>query len=159
MKIVVEGYDATGKSTLAQALAEMLGLDLVEAGPKPPSDLDAICDGINQLRMKNVVHSRITPVSRQAYQFDISDYHRSTLSDILARFVDIGAIFIYCVNTDNEDHELKDYDTPEHIEHITSNKSTICEHYDVLMEGIPHIRYDFRVNTIEEVLCKIADRS
>lgn len=154
MKIVVEGYDASGKSTLARALAEKLGLVVVEAGPKPPSDLDAIADGINQLRMTDTVHSRITPISRRCYQFDISRLHHDHLEAILLRFEKMGAIFIYCTGK-SDIHEVKQYDTIEHLRFLEKHEVQIRHNYDTLFTMIPHLKYNFHTDSLEELVCDI----
>lgn len=154
MKIVVEGYDASGKSTLAKALAEKYGLSLVEAGPKPPSNLDAIADSDIQARMDNVVHSRITPISRQAYQFDNSPIHVAHLRAAFKMFQDKDTIFIFCVGVADE-HEVKDYDTEEHLIFLKNNEERIRENYWRLFTYIPHIKYNFKTDKLEDILCHI----
>ena len=154
MKIVVEGYDASGKSTLAKALAEKYGLSLVEAGPKPPSNLDAIADSVIQSRMDNVVHSRITPISRQAYQLDNSAIHIAHLKAALKRFIDKNTVFIRCTGVADV-HEIKDYDTKEHLEYLEKNEISIRTNYSRLFVEIPHFDYNFRRDTIGDVICYI----
>lgn len=154
MKIVVEGYDASGKSTLAQALAEKYGLELVEAGPAPPNDFTAMYDSAKQLEMLDTVHSRITPISRQAYQFDSSFAHTELLKDLLARFVSKGAIFIYCCGKATV-HITKDYDTPEHLAFIEKNELEIRANYEKIFSKLPYFRYDFTTDKIEDVICYI----
>lgn len=154
MKIVVEGYDASGKSTLAKALAETYGLSLVEAGPKPPNDLDAIADSVIQERMTDVVHSRITPISRQAYQLDNTRHHTIQLNAMVERFLQKGAVFIYCTGRAAE-HVVKDYDTQEHLAYLDRYEDIIRQRYDVLFRNIDCIIYDFKLDDIKDLICRI----
>lgn len=155
MKIVVEGFDGTGKSTVVEALVETLGLPVLAAGPAPPSDSLAIIDSLVQLFEEPVIHDRITPISRLAYQLDLSVGHRAEMQEIL-KFFKINSIFVFCVNTDNdENHKVKDYDTPSHLRHISENKGIICENYERLFANIVHFRYDFRLTSTEELVCGI----
>lgn len=154
MKIIVEGYDASGKSTLAQALADRLGLSVLEAGPKPPSDKQALIDSYMQFNSANVVHCRITPISRQAYQLDCSDAHYRELQNIVQRYAEEDAIFIYCTG-EADDHQVKDYDTPGHLEYLSKNQDTIKSRYDRIFSKINHIKYDFKVDSMEDFVCKI----
>lgn len=158
MKIVVEGFDATGKSTLVKALAERLGLSTHTAGPPPKDDLIAIMNCAEQLVMKNVVHDRITCVSRQAYQLDNSDEHIGVLKQFVKMFLTVDTVFIYAYHV-SDNHEVKDYDTAEHVKHITDNQQIICDNYRRIFDTIPHIPFNFTTDSIEDVICQIAKLS
>lgn len=158
MKIVVEGYDASGKSTLAQALADRLGCSVLEAGPPPKNNMVAVSDSLAQLDAKNVVHSRITPISRLAYQLDSDIHHTEMLWGFVKTFQDAGALFIYCTGRADV-HEVKDYDTEEHLEYLEKNESTIRRRYVEIFDKVPHIKYDFRIDDMEKFVCQIATHS
>jgi thymidylate kinase len=154
MKIVIEGYDSTGKSTLAKALAERLGLEVLEAGPKPESEAAAIADALYQLNAKGVINCRITPLSNLAYQTNISPGTRLQLWRVVSDYIRCGTIFIHCTSESGA-HDIKDYDTTEHLDYIEKNKDAIRVRYEALFSLIPHFTYDMNTDSMEDMVCKI----
>jgi hypothetical protein len=68
-------------------------------------------------------------------------------------------VLVFCTNNDqfDIDHVTKEYDTAEHISHITDNKAQICDNYERIFKNIDHIRYDFRDTSIDMVIDMIID--
>mgnify|MGYP005841666411 CR=1 FL=1 len=157
MRIVVEGYDASGKSTLAQALANKLGLGVHEAGPKPKDDDHAISQSLNQLSLDNKVLCRITPISRQAYQLDRSLSHYVELQNLVKKLVNDHTIFIFCTG-EADNHVVKDHDTLEHLEYLDEYGETIKQRYEDIFQSIDHYKYDFKIDDMEKFVCKIQQR-
>jgi len=160
MKIVVEGYDGTGKSTLVDSLAKKFHLSKDTAGGPPPSSTIALIDSQYQLYSDNIVWDRITPISRMAYE----EYRIENKSEweeyklILAELIRQKTIFIWC-NHVFDVHILKEHDTPEHIEYITKNKAQILKRYEEIFSIIPyHIVYNAKSCTLEYVLCQLNHR-
>lgn len=151
MKIICEGYEAAGKSTLSKHIAHVLHLKWRTAGPPPSSDLAAMADCYFQYMSRDVVWDRVTSITRQAYQLDINDMHRRRLEQHCEKLQAQGALFIWCVG--NGDHVLKDYDTPDHVKHVTDNETVIRNNYQDIMSNLDNcFVFDFKKQSIQEVL-------
>ena len=157
MKIVVEGYDSTGKSTLVDILAKKLHLAKNTAGGPPPSSTIALIDSQYQLYSDNIVWDRITPISRMAYEplnkNNIEEWREYKL--IIAEMIRQKTIFIWS-NHVFDIHILKEHDTKEHIKYITDNKKIILKRYEEIFSIIPHhLVYNAAACTPEYILCQI----
>ncbi len=151
MKIVVEGYDNTGKSTLISELALKLKLDVHWAGGPPKNRLIALIDSHNQLMMSNTIHDRITPISRVCYEDPASiPTEVVPLSKILGQFINNDALFIHCVG-DGGEHKLSDCDNKDHLKYIQDNEEMIRLRYEMNFQIIPHMRYDFNKHSVSDV--------
>ena len=158
MKIILEGTDASGKSTLAKYLCEELNLGFFTAGGPAKDNVAALASCAVQKTSYNCVWDRVTPISRRAYQFNvISDAHRDILEGFADDLVKQDCIFIWCIGSG--EHKLKDHDTEEHIKHITDNETVIRNNYVEIFDGIPCIIYNFKFMTMKEVLSWIKARA
>lgn len=155
MRIIVEGVNASGKSTLCNALSKKFGLDVVHAGPKPKTDTIAIRNCFEQHQMRDVIFDRVTCVSRQIY-----GDNKEQVSGLSARHIAemnkfVGALVptsIFILTTGKGKHIIKDYYSALHIQEITKNRYDIKKRYSELFEGIPHIEYDFREHSIKDII-------
>lgn len=86
--------------------------------------------------------------------------------------LDAGATLVYCrppIETilDFSNHEVKEYDSPEHLKELQLNGLQVIHRYDALFESLPHYRYDWTKGDfrreIGEILAKMgvkeSDRS
>ena len=150
MKIVLEGMDASGKSTLSEFLSVNLNLPIIHPGGPPSDDHDALMGCIKQALQNDCIYDRVTCISRQAYQLDRSQHHYEVLNIYLKEMVSNDAVFIFCVG--KGPHEVKDRDSEELMNHISENYDTIVSRYEDIFKRVPHFRFDFNVNSNEEVL-------
>jgi len=156
MKIIVEGANGTGKSTLCLYLSSELNLPVIWAGPKPDNDEIAIiqCQRLNITKLG--IFDRATCISRPVYGDNnedvngLSDHHLYTLNRYVQLLIKNDVIFIHCVG--NGDHEIKNYYTPFHLQHITKYRAAIRMRYIGIFEDISHFEYDFAVQSNREVL-------
>ena len=152
MKIIVEGFDNTGKSTLIKKLVKRYHLDVHHAGGPPASSAAAIVDMANQERMSNTIHDRLTAISRQCYEGpeNLVPVELQWLQQSLKR-VAKTAKFIHCVGRGGEE-QYGDYDTPEHRKHLVENELTIRMRYNEIFEDLDHFTYDYNYHTIDDVI-------
>jgi len=154
--IILEGMDGSGKSTLARALASKFETGMFSIGGPPSSDEIAMDMAVIQYEIMErhaIIFDRATPISRLCYEIRLPDLHHKELFDVMDSMLD-HAIVIWCIGN-SDDHEIKTYDTKEHIEHITKNHGLIKNRYASIMKEIPHITYDFNVDTLEDIFRSI----
>ena len=155
--IIVEGLDASGKSTLVGKLSEIFDLPIHVAGGPPGGDDAALKCVSDQYAaaIDGVILDRATVISRQCYE-DISAKHRKQLNVSLAYLLK-RAVVIYCSPATFGEHVLKDRDSLEHLEHIEKNAVAIADRYERLMRFIPHITYDFNSTPIDDLVEEIME--
>ena len=139
--IVIEGPDASGKTTLARALAATLGLTLVssEGPPRYPGDIPERLrryDAIPGL----VVYDRHPCVSDSIYAHAFSRYTDLT-PEMLAEFYDSNHLFIYCDPITDVQHVEKPHDTKEHLEQMHKHHDKLLETYRAWAFHRAHILY------------------
>jgi hypothetical protein len=142
--IILEGMDNSGKSTLATKF----GLEVVHPGPAPKSYGEE--QGFLDLQLRDarlpIVMDRVTCISSQVYKGQLFD---TRYMDYLRRMVETPhCIIVYCRPPDrvvlNMDlHEVKPYDTAEHLAKIKVNASSFLRAYDKIMQLVPHMLYDY----------------
>lgn len=159
--ILVEGPDNSGKSTLIEQLAnefELFKLDRPHGPPKTPEELyDRTLDAQNFYKSKMSIMDR-NPVIGESIYGPILRRH-NMWDDIKNKFeceVELfskilsGTIFlIYCrppldVLLDLTTHQVKSYDTKEHLESLSKNKSKIVEAYDKYMSKWATYTYNYK---------------
>lgn len=149
MKIILEGFDGSGKSTLAKQLARVFNLQYIWATGPAKDATHAIECCCNQLMASNCVLDRITPISRQCYQFLVLEPDEDKRLELFLKYIAKDSLFIYCQPVgEQEDGE---HDTPEFKEFLKINRERIISKYDEIFSRIPHLRYDFTKMTFSEV--------
>lgn len=159
--LIICGYDGSGKSTLARELGAYYNCPVFHAGPPPRDDVHAMVCTKRQYEAISrgmCIWDRVTPISRQCYQYDISEGHKWELNNYLHNML-IKAILVYCVGEPTT-HKLKDYDTAEHTAYLSENEVRIRSMYEHLMDAVgkhyPVVRYDFHRHDADYVLDRIA---
>lgn len=143
--IVLEGADNSGKSTLA---AKFSGIPVYTAGPAPKNDEEEDKCLIEQMNRvpKTCVQDRLTCISQQVYANRLFD--TKLASYVLDMIKMPTMIVVYCrppdrVLMDFSTHNVKSYDTEDHLRKILDNQHTFIDRYDSLMSTIPHMHYDW----------------
>ena len=152
MKIILEGADNSGKTTLANLIIDRIGdFDLYHHPGGKPTDEDAEFECIRQqmewLHADNVIIDRVTPISQRIYNPNLLlDKKRANAWSEMDR--QHQPILIYCrPSTDRllriQDFTWRDGETDEHKHKIIENQHRFVERYDTLLTNIPCVHYDF----------------
>lgn len=152
MRIILEGCDNSGKTTLANKIKHALGprVEYFHPGGKP-ADLEAegqcVEEQLHTLAASSaIIMDRCTPISQAVYNTDPElEIWRSHM---WGRYMDLGVVVIYCrPSTDKllrvQDLTWRDGETEEHKQKIINNQHTFVNRYDAIMQDIPHICYDY----------------
>ena len=164
MRVILEGPDNAGKTTLAKRLIEALGEQLTYFHPGgKPVDFDhetrCMSEQLHILqRFKRVIMDRITPISQRVYNPDeVLDRIRASTMD---EFLREDVLIIYCrPSTDRllrvQDLTWRDGETEEHRQKIINNQHIFVDRYDAIMTTVPCITYDFDHSSAEVIFTKL----
>lgn len=152
MRIILEGPDNAGKTTLAQRLADSCGPEVVRyfhPGGKPDSvqaELDCLEEQLDLLRGGNVIIDRVTSISQRVYNSDPrNDLMRADYWSLMEQQ---NPVVIYCrPSTDRllrtQDFTWREGESDEHKEKIITRQHEFVAAYDKLFQSIPCLSYDF----------------
>jgi len=147
MGLIVEGPDASGKSTLARLISQRSGLPLYLAGGKPRDDEEMwrmIEDQAMAVDSEWIV-DRVSCISQQVYRDGL--FMREDLMSIAQDLAE-RHVLVYCrppmsVLKDPTKHEWKAYDTEEWKAQILAHQASYVERYDILMAKLPCVIFDW----------------
>lgn len=146
--IIVEGPDNSGKTTLVASLVKDLKLKVLDSDIKgPPLDAQDNYFRTKSLILKALKHPRSNTITDRLSLIGESIYgpicrgkdlwvpmfEKKMKMYTVLKIID--PFFIYCRPPKNivlnmGSHQLKDYDTPEHITQVEKNKALILKAYD-----------------------------
>lgn len=143
MAIIVEGFDNSGKSTLARSF----DLEVLHPGPRPrnfPEEVTCLNRQLDQARLP-VVLDRVTCISTPSYTGKSFDGYRHWLDRMLSTH---HCILIYCrppleVIKNFSRHVAKGYDEEKQIRWLIEHAEEVVHRYDMLMAVTPHMKYDY----------------
>lgn len=145
MAIILEGFDNSGKSTLANSF----GLEVLHPGPRPANIMEEIRCIRDQLARAGdpVVMDRVTCISTPAYAGN-RIFHRAYRGHAFELVTKPHCVIIYCrpnINTilDFSTHQSKEYDTPASELALRRKARNVIANYDAIMNLLPHLRYDY----------------
>lgn len=149
MIIILEGFDESGKSTLANKLAGRLGFKVVHPGPKPFDIDDAKQMAARQFGLMtfaqhvNLILDRVTCISSHCYMMNITYEFKSEQAaiDVLESQGHIKVI--RCISYPTELKQTEN-DTLDSIEHASINRQQIIQNYQNLFMNIGHCVYDYK---------------
>ncbi len=154
MIIILEGFDESGKSTLAQKLSERIGFNVSHPG-KRPFDVD------DALRMADIqsglfhfakdvdlIIDRVTCISSNCYTWRSTDlFSRHQTQIINSKHVKV----IHC-KYNGAPLTVSEHDRDGSVGFARKNKEQIIERYNQLFAGIPHCEYDYtNSNSFQDV--------
>lgn len=153
--IVVEGFDNSGKTTLANKI----GLPVIHPGPAPKSKKAETIYMMSQLAVANslVVYDRITCISSMVYRNRLLQnpyiyYLKKMLKH--KQFV-----IIYCrppikTITNFDEHVRKVYDTDAYVRKLMKTAEDVVHRYDFVMTHFSHLKYDYTKESPDEVIAQ-----
>lgn len=152
MRIILEGPDGSGKSSLVKQLSKDLKMtEFWSAGP--PGDISKVkkcC--IEQFKMENTIFDRVTCISEQCYNIDISQLRLQLLNYYLLKMLK-DSIIVYCTAlVEESDDGLRN---KEHDKFVKDNFEEIKSRYVEVMSRIKHINHNFQIDKYEDLLCNI----
>jgi hypothetical protein len=154
--IIIEGLDATGKSTLADSLSEKLHWPIISSeGPeKYPGEIIKRCYKYSRFH-PNVIYDRHPIISQSVY----SKFSKTTRlpPNFISYLREQKPIIIYSSAENKGAHVVKRYDTKEHLAMIAEKRLGLEEEYlKLLDEHFPYYMVykfgdlDYIVNTIHK---------
>lgn len=162
--IVLEGPDDSGKSTLAFALQEHLGCNIVTIGDKPKTLRDAIffCEEYIRMRKSGDIMDRCTPISELIYRGIFGNALLTPADLVLClQACKNDVVFVHCrPAVPNMPVVKHDYDTIEYVEQLRKAQALIRESYALLfakmtLEGFTVIEYDYQNMSLEQLFQEI----
>lgn len=153
MRIIIEGPDGSGKSSLAKQLSKDLEMKTFwSAGPPGSiSKVKQCC--IDQYNMKDTVFDRVTCISEQCYNMNLSFIRRQILNYYLLKMTQ-DSIIIYCT-AQVEPDDTDGFNDEEHNKMVRDNFEEIKLRYGNTMVNIKHINYNFQTYNYEDLLWMI----
>lgn len=169
--IIVEGFDCSGKTTLANKIGALLKWPVMHTGGPTTDEADVMrCLHRSVTRFsKQVVQDRTTHISESVYS--MTEFPRKAALAINAlREIPPFVMLVYCrpspeflVSALKDEHRHEVWDTDAHMERVVANARQMIAFYDTVMEivalrvtGI--IRYDRAVAGADEAILEEAKR-
>jgi thymidylate kinase len=162
MNIVLEGVDATGKSTLAYKLSRTFPGFKVQLGLGPPKTLQEIEDRIERyLGMTFTIFDRHPCVSQMIYDAIRGGFNMPGAL-LINRFYDSKPLLIYCdpkVSSQSPlaKHRRGEFDTDEHIAAITKRYDDLLRMYRLWAVQNAHLIYRIG-DPLDDIHAVIVDR-
>lgn len=153
MNIVVEGIDGSGKSVLIKQLTKDLKMKIFWPGGPPASNLDVLMRCDEQAEMDNVIFDRVTCISDQCYHIPMSISRSVILKSAFSKLILSNPIIIYTIGIGEISND--GYNDEKHDLFVKRNYDIIYDNYKQIMSTIPHIKYDFKVDSYADLLLKI----
>lgn len=161
--ILVEGPDNSGKSTLIEQLTARFNLFKCERPHGPPKSAEElyfrIKDFQNFYKSKMFIMDRnpvigesiYGPILRNHNMFEDLDTQDQIEfeAELFSKITTKTIFLIYCrppleVITNLETHQVKDYDTEEHLKSLSLNRYKIVQAYDDVMSHWAHYTYNYK---------------
>lgn len=161
--IIVEGPDNSGKSTLVKYLADKYKLEVLQPLSKgPPSNIEELYSNTKSLILQAIHKGRGCIVDRMPLIGESIYGPICREKDLWVPYFDykvrlqksintLEPFYIYCRPTDGmildmTTHQVKEYDTEEHLNKIKQNKRLILDAYDNYFVNFGNhnfFRYDY----------------
>lgn len=154
MIIILEGFDESGKSTLANKLSERIGFNVSHPGKRPFDVGDAlrmadIQSGLFHFAKDvDLILDRVTCISSNCYTWHSSDLFARYQTQI----IDSKHIKIIHCKYKGAPLTISEHDRDGSVSFARKNKEQIVERYNKLFAGIPHCEYDYtNPNSFQDV--------
>jgi hypothetical protein len=140
--IVIEGMDNSGKSTLAQSMADYMELIVQESEGPPLSDKE-INDRVDRYEKRESTLFVRHPVISNAIYGKFRPEGNPITPGRTMIFYDAKPILIYCDAGERgyEGHELKPHDTERHQQLLSQNQQALLNEYRLWAAQHAHFVY------------------
>lgn len=160
--IIIEGPDNSGKSTLATYLGYELNIEVYHGGG-PPASEEQLLQRINFCldNHDKYIFDRIPLISEPVYsilrpQGNMLANHE----DLYYHFRKLKPIIIYCrpqtgLLLNWEKHNVKAYDSKDHVEKVIEKAEQLVNRYDEVMnsEFLPsHLTYNYEEDGYDKIV-------
>ena len=153
MNIIIEGPDASGKTTLAKGLSQELPFTL-KSGEGIERYPGEIIERIKRyLSMDDMIFDRHPIISQFIYN-QFRENGTPIPQELIDKFYSQDNIIIYCYGIAGP-HEPKEYDSEEHLSMINRFEDNIRNAYEEWAPGRAHMRFsvkDGNVNNIIDII-------
>ena len=160
MRILLEGPDNAGKTSLAMRLVEALGDKKVRyfhPGGRPETlqdEINCLNEQYSVLKENQCILDRCTAISQQVYNPDGMDHTRQ---QAMLSMMAMAPTVIYCrPSTDKlmrvKEFTWRDGESEEHKQKIISNQHMFIERYDAIMSKLPCVAYDYEDEPHREII-------
>jgi thymidylate kinase len=153
MRIILEGPDNAGKTTLARLVTANIGhrIRYFHPGGRPKTLQDELSCMKQQERLlgeDNILIDRVTAISQQVYSPSDDSEINYWRSQGLEHLLQQNPVVIYCrPSTDRlmrfQDFTWRDGETEQFKQEIIEGQHRFIERYDKLMQTVPCLTYDF----------------
>lgn len=145
MKIILEGPDNAGKSTLAKYLADALDLPIVVSGgpSKWPGEVNDRSERFNKDHA-TAIYDRHPCISQNLYQEALTLDGERVLDHHVEAFYDQEPFIIYCRNIQGADgHVLSEHSSAEYFQLVQQNMTKLGQLYDAW--ALSKAQYVYRI--------------
>lgn len=152
MRLILEGPDNAGKTTLANTLRQSLpNLLYHHPGGRPADHLEEMLCLDDQLdkmsKHTHILMDRCTAISQQVYSPNKTLQIGRDMN--LTDMINAGVTFVYCRPSTDwlmsfENFTWRDGETEEFKKEIIAKQHIYIKRYDELMQWVPHLYYDYR---------------
>lgn len=157
--IIVEGADASGKSTLVTKLSDHFGIYPFRAGPKPIDMEHAEICMLYQttwLEKSPCVWDRFTGISNVCNLPEITNQADLIMHASYVKRASQAAVIVVCTAQDISKHEPEPNETQEDIDFVYKNNHIIRANYTKFAHDFPHaIGYDYNVMSLDSLVRRI----
>lgn len=156
MNIVIEGANGTGKSTLAEELGIVFGLQVIHANGPSKTEEECLARCIRQealIDLSEYVFDRTQSISFLVYQEYDAMIERKVYG--FAEHLADNCKLIYCVGQGKHDYSGKPHYDEKLKNQVDNDQEGIRNMYEEVMQGLPHLRYDFESGDILKLIEEI----
>lgn len=169
--IVVEGFDCSGKSTLAARIGAELGWPVLHPGGPTNDEQDVyncLLRSLSRMRQR-CVQDRITHISESVYSM-LRYPQKAAIALCAMREVAHAELVVYCrpptemLLDSLRDHAVKEHDDPEKLAKTLEDAPTLIRLYDTVMHlavhycGVRVLKHDRAILESEEHILSIVRR-
>lgn len=167
MIIILEGFDGTGKSTLAKQLSNELGFNATHPGKRPTTKDEIVSMTRDQVGLftyakhVNLIMDRCTPISSLCYNLGMPEGTQlqmtlSSLNKLTFKLIEMDDIVIvHCKNFFGEMIK-SEHDDSTSLFFAEKNRVKIMHNYKTLLQSDRVIEFDG--DNLDEVLVNIKSR-